>query len=96
MDDIEEHFDQVVDLAFSYLAEPVQSWEMLEIHKKVRFRRWMFPNKLPFDGQNFGTADIALLLEIFEAASEDVPHLVGVVRSNWSRLCAEISEFASI
>lgn len=96
VDDIEEHFDQVVDIAFSYLAEPVQSWEMLEIHKKVRFQRWMFPQGLPFDGQNFGTADIALLLEIFEAASEDVPHRVGAVRTNWKRICEEIRQLRDI
>jgi hypothetical protein len=74
--DSEKRFDEVVDIAFSSLEQPFQSWRRLDIGKKVRFQRWLLPQGLPFDGRTFGTAELSPLLELFQAPRGDMSRLV--------------------
>lgn len=65
----EKDFDKVVELAFSYLKDPVGSWERIGEDKKQRFQAKVFPQGLEFDGNDFGTAETSLLMRLMELAA---------------------------
>ena len=74
--ELNNDFEDVVEKAFVYLCQPVKAWERLDIRSKTEFQRAIFKNGLPFDGEEFGTAKISLLVEILQASSAQKSHLV--------------------
>lgn len=94
--ELNRDFEDVVEKAFVYLSQPLESWERLDIKSKTEFQHALFPEGLPFDGEKFGTAKISLLIDLLGAANIAKSHLVQKVRINWNQLITEIQRFAGV
>ncbi len=75
-EDVNKDFEDMVEMAFNLIRQPVKSWEGLDIAPKAKFQRVLFPEGLPFDGDKFGTAKLSLIIEIIQACSEPKSHVV--------------------
>ena len=76
-EEIDRRFDQAIELAYSLLENPKESWDDLLIEPKVRFQRVVFPQGVSFDGEKIGTAEISLNLRLLSLFSEQGSDLVG-------------------
>ena len=54
--------DAVLGFAARVLCNPDRLWESASPEDKLRFQEALFPEGLPFDGSNFGTARTCLIL----------------------------------
>src|SRR3989338_2333560 len=71
VEDNQDKFEEVLTIAFDALKDPLKSWESLGIGEKVRFEHLLYPQGIEYDGQSCRTAEISLLMHLFEVASAE-------------------------
>ena len=65
----ENEYDPLELLRFAeeYLEKPSAVWKEAKLDKKVKLQWFQFPSGLVFDGEKFGTAEIASVFKTKEA-----------------------------
>jgi site-specific DNA recombinase len=58
---------ELLEFAEEYLKKPSSVWKEAKLDKKVKLQWFQFPSGLNFDGQKFGTAEVASLYKTKEA-----------------------------
>lgn len=74
----EEEFDMegVLEYCFAYVRDTAKAWVEADYQTKIRLQNIVFSEKLPFDGEKFGTAELARVYAINQAFVADKSSLV--------------------
>lgn len=68
---------EVLEFGINKLTGIGYSWQEIDdIYIKVRFQKWLFPAGIPYDGQNFGTAQMPICVSIKNDLSKEKSLLV--------------------
>lgn len=77
----ESNVDEIWNFGLSVLSDLSGTWENIaNIEVKQRFQRWVFPENLTYDGEEFGTRRIACSLCIKQAKNAEVSTMVPPTR----------------
>lgn len=68
--------DEAITFAEEYLSSPSTTWKKTDITTKVKLQWFQFPQGTTYDGQKFGTAEIA---NVFKIKSMFLQNATGVV-----------------
>ena len=73
----ESNVDEIWNFGLGVLSDLSGTWENIaNIEVKQRFQRWVFPENLTYDGEEFGTRRIACSLCIKQAKNAEVSTMV--------------------
>lgn len=74
----EEEFEMetVLDYCFSYVRNTSKAWIEANYKNKLRFQNLIFKNRIEFDGEKFGTADLKLIYKINQQSPADKSSMV--------------------
>ena len=62
---IEEfNMDEALTYSFNFVRESAKTWTRLRYDFKLRFQKNVFPEKLQFSGEKFGTAKLASIYKL--------------------------------
>ena len=61
--------DELIQFAKEYLENPSKVWKEASLNKRVKLQWFQFPSGLVFDGQKFGTTEVASLFKTKDAFS---------------------------
>ena len=89
---IEEfNMESALDFCFELVRDSGKTWQELTEHPEycLRFQKLVFPQKVTFNGDKFGTAKTSLVFEINQTSGADLSNVVPEVRRNWNQLVSE-------
>ncbi len=79
---IEEfNMEETLNHCFSFIRETSKTWIHLKNTNYVRtmqFQKQIFPDKITFDGEKFGTKELSLIYKMNQVTDADKSHLVSV------------------
>ena len=76
---IEEfNMEEALDYCFRFVRESAKTWlELADLPlQRARFQQQIFPEKITFDGEKFGTAKMSLIYELNKQAGNEKSNLV--------------------
>ena|GEM_PF-5592563 len=70
--------DQALDFCFRFVRNTAKTWTELSSapEQQIRFQNHLFPEKLTFDGERFGTAKLTPIYELNQQSGADSSKLV--------------------
>lgn len=93
---IEEfNMDEALEYTFNFVRQSADTWirlKKLPAHR-VRFQNRVFPEKVPFDGQKFGTAKMSLIYEMNQQTGANKSKLVTHISRDWNQLLWELNQW---
>jgi DNA invertase Pin-like site-specific DNA recombinase len=85
--------EQALDFCFDFARDAAAQWQRLDYSGKVRFQKLIFNGNIPFDGDNFGTAQLSPIFALSEAQAASTSNLVTPIRSGWNQYIMELEKW---
>jgi hypothetical protein len=96
-----EEFDmeEALTYCFNFTKETSATWLRLKKQsytRLMRFQKQIFPEKITFDGEKFGTTKLALFYKINQESGANKSAVVTQGGRNWNRTVASILSFPAL
>ncbi len=89
----EFNMEEALDHCFKFVRETTKNWLRFKEHNYnylMRFQKQIFPEKITFNGEKFGTTELSLVYKLNKENGANKSNLVTQVGANWNQLIAEL------
>ena len=83
-------FEEAVEFAVGYISRTAKTWREMSYAAKVRFHKLVFPEKVVFDGDGFGTSRLSLIYQLFQGFDVQKSYWVPPTGQRWNQLLSEL------
>jgi len=88
--------DEALEWGFEFTKRSSNTWERLnekDYSLLRRFQNLIFPQKVTFNGENFGTTNLSLLYWLNQQSVAEKSELVPYIERNWNQLVSELNQW---
>jgi site-specific DNA recombinase len=82
-----------LDFCLSFTRDSASQWHRLGFPEKLRFQKLVFSGNIPFDGKNFGIAELSPIYTLHEEYAHDESNLVTRIRADWNLIRTELQKW---
>jgi len=88
--------DAALDFAFDMMRNAAERWPHMKYEKQQRFQKIVFEGTLPFNGVEFGTAQLSPIYTLNRDCGSDLSTLVTPRGQTWNRILQELQSWSEL